>query len=212
MKKRELILTFDKTLLGNIISEGLHAFADTYITAELMSDMTIIRPRYTAEPWDCGTVHPIPYVILYNDIEDSIFLYRRGSGVGESRLAGNTSCGIGGHVDVDQYNIDLPPMAMIQDATNREINEELGQPISGKFEFIGTLYDTSNDVGKVHLGMVAKKTIDQEAHPGCNIVTAESELHTIGFVKLSEIDVECPEYNFENWSKIAIKFLQSQSK
>ena len=207
--KTELILTFDATVVNSLMVEGMNK-----VTKEINStlvDAVLIQPRYMAETSEI-TRHPIPYAVLYDEYEKKIFLYRRTKQVGESRLAGNASCGIGGHVDItcdtlatQVHGSKLNPISAIYEASEREIEEETGHDLSmWESETIGILRDDSNDVGKVHLGWIILKYVGMD-----NISVVENELETIGWVDLHSINVDDEELNLENWSKITIAHLQS---
>lgn len=99
----------------------------------------------------------IPYVLLYNI--DSFFSYFRTKKSGEKRLVGNCSIGIGGHIsEVDGFDSNL-----VYNAVNRELNEELDityldymdPQIGGiRIETVGVIFDDSDPVNSVHLGLV----------------------------------------------------------
>lgn len=53
----------------------------------------------------------LPYIVFYKYVEGrlKIFVYQRGKGVGEERLAGNYSIGVGGHVNPqDMFDVLTP--------------------------------------------------------------------------------------------------------
>lgn len=93
----------------------------------------------------------IPYVVLAR--ANKTFLYQRTKKVGESRLGGKWSVGVGGHINpidgelahgVDTYYNGL----------RRELDEEV--TIRGRYDlsFLGLINDDSNEVGRVHFGVV----------------------------------------------------------
>lgn len=85
----------------------------------------------------------IPYVLLMRN--QHVFTYQRSKKGGESRLHSLWSVGVGGHInsgDPDYHS-----------AFMRELQEEVGlTPKTQKI--IALLNDNSNDVGKVHFGIV----------------------------------------------------------
>ena len=97
----------------------------------------------------------ISYCLLENE-NDEILVYQRLSGGGEERLHGQSSVGVGGHmnnvVGADSINEVLRVNAQ------RELNEEVGlsEDRSQNMEYIGFINDDTNAVGKVHIGVVFK--------------------------------------------------------
>ena len=87
------------------------------------------------------------------------FVYERLSGGGEERLHGQSSIGVGGHmndvVGADSINEVLRVNAQ------RELEEEVGlaSEDSQNMEYIGFINDDTNEVGKVHMGVVFKITV-----------------------------------------------------
>ena len=79
---------------------------------------------------------------------------------------------------------------------------------SNRTEVIGILRDDSNEVGVVHLGVIMVKSVDRRVIDKTN----EDELELIGWTKLDEIDVDDISLNLENWSKMTINHLQTNTK
>lgn len=126
----------------------------------------------------------IPYLILRTGGTDAhkVVGYNRPPATGESRLAGNFSIGLGGHVEphdlayplvkhsVDERKACNFPASfsdVLSMCSQREMLEEVkpswnnaaGETVSPEvyateFGPVALIYDTSNDVGKVHLGLV----------------------------------------------------------
>jgi predicted NUDIX family phosphoesterase len=102
--------------------------------------------------------HVIPYVVFKD--RDWIFVYERGSSSGESRLTSKVSIGIGGHINPRDSYPAPGPLQMYRNALMREINEEItikepSRDITGYTPpIVGFINDNSNDVGKVHFGVV----------------------------------------------------------
>lgn len=137
----------------------------------------------------------IVYVILACD--DQVFKYRRGKLLAEKRLLGEYSIGIGGHVSIDD-----PQMfgTQYEDAMQRELQEEV--QIHGPYQIstVGLINDDSNEVGRVHLGVVHVAFLDRPS-----VTSKEMSINEAGFAT--------PEYllknkaKFENWSQICIASL-----
>ena len=100
----------------------------------------------------------IPYMVIEYRNPDlrtqSILRYCRTKHSGEARLRGKITIGIGGHINpVD--GIDDPTLAF-EMGWRRELREEVR--IDARYEIapIGVLNDDSDDVGKVHFGVVLR--------------------------------------------------------
>jgi predicted NUDIX family phosphoesterase len=159
----------------------------------------------------------LPYIVLWQRHKPTgkiaIFVYRRGKGVGESRLVGNHSIGIGGHVDLADVVhtssvVDL--RATIERSVIREMTEEVlfdhyrGSTYTFQHldlnhvmpKFVGIITDNTNDVGKVHLGLLFTYEVPDGYTPRCR----EEELETVGMVE----DAHFEGASMENWSEIVI--------
>lgn len=146
----------------------------------------------------------LPYVLLAKVVngETKVFAYRRGKGVGESRLSGNVSIGIGGHIDMVDVVAEgsvVDTFKTVMKAMSREMSEEIILDKIGEslqMGSLGILLDNSNDVGKVHMGMVIVAQLPEEATAECR----EEELETLGFMTPRELlDSGLP---LENWTRI----------
>lgn len=89
----------------------------------------------------------IPYMIF--TFEGKYFVMQRRANASEQRLAGKLSLGIGGHMNKE----DMDGKTMF-DWAHREFEEEVSYTGKLKITTLGILNDDSNDVGKVHLGLV----------------------------------------------------------
>ena len=101
----------------------------------------------------------ISYCILENE-RDEILVYERLSGGGEARLHGQSSIGVGGHMNdvkgADSINEVLRVNAQ------RELEEEVGLSAqkSQNLAYIGFINDDTNEVGEVHMGVVFKINVN----------------------------------------------------
>ena len=89
----------------------------------------------------------IPYMIFTFD--SKYFVMQRKSTASEQRLAGKLSLGIGGHMRQE----DLVGKTIF-DWAKREFEEEVSYTGDLKITTLGILNDDTNDVGKVHIGLV----------------------------------------------------------
>ena len=144
----------------------------------------------------------IPYCVLttLKDGTKKYFVYQRTKKGGESRLHDKWSLGVGGHINP----CDGEQTSAYQKAFLRELSEEVS--IFGNFEneVIGAIYDDSNDVGKVHFGVVHLLTL----HPDVELKT-EPTLSNGQWVDLAWLSQN--KERFENWSQLVIDHLQSNS-
>lgn len=141
----------------------------------------------------------ISYCLLENE-NDEILVYQRLSGGGEERLHGQSSVGVGGHmnnvVGVDSINEVLRVNAQ------RELNEEVGlsEDRSQNMEYIGFINDDTNAVGKVHIGVVFKIKVKSS-----DVEVRETDTLKINWVSQDEInDLN----HFESWSALILKDLK----
>ena len=140
---------------------------------------------------DEGLVQIIPYIVVR--YHDSVLCYQRENG-GEKRLDGKWSVGFGGHVN-DQDGSYL-------DGLRREGQEELlGFSHGSLTEPLGFIWDNSNAVGRVHLGVLHAYQFGQFGSPP--VAPAEACRTRWEPTRLVAFDSR-----LENWSKIAVKIIQ----
>ena len=102
----------------------------------------------------------IPYLIFEN--KGKIFLMRRKQDHTDRRLADLYSVGIGGHINKSDLTGTTGSKStksitgQINLWAKREFEEEIDYDGNYETEFLGLLNDDSNDVGRVHLGLVIK--------------------------------------------------------
>lgn len=142
---------------------------------------------------------PIPYVVLKRGNE--VFSYKRLTGGGEQRLHNQISLGVGGHLN-DVEGLDF--YGVLADGLQRELSEELFIN-SNKLTLntVGLINDDSNDVGKVHIGMlvIGELPLDEE-------VSVQETDQLLGeWIKIE--DLKQPEiYNsLETWSQFVADIL-----
>lgn len=139
---------------------------------------------------------PIAYAVIMNNKEE-IFVYRRAKNANyhERRLRGKWSVGIGGHIELFD-NGENP----IEISLRRELREEVNVK-DARLELLGYINDDSNDVGKVHFGVLylAKVKEDPVISDKENI---DGKMHPI-----LEIKTMVQNEDFEDWSRIALKHL-----
>ncbi len=172
---------------------------------------------------DEAWLQPIPYLVLRNPA-GQIWCYQRSGG--DARLDGRCSCGVGGHVDLQdaepalhEVNFDsslrnpdkgykafssINPQLTLQRALLREVAEELdaGAADLGPLKFQGLIYEGLTPVGRVHLGVLfgAQWLPEHAPQP-----VAGEALRGLGFQDASSI---ASNPQFELWSRLAARNLQ----
>jgi predicted NUDIX family phosphoesterase len=204
--------------------QGFSDHVDHYLPTLLDSANTQYRPRSLMEQ-DPGFKQLIPYVIFRHcsaDGEHAYFHYTRGHGQGEQRLHAKLSVGVGGHISVEDTQSGAPYSTGMQ----RELDEEvefaapveapprdigsaqrattaaaaLASHLSPLGRIIGLINDDSNDVGRVHLGVVHLVDLSQPW-----VRAREKDLVDARFSSPSELQLLLGQ--FETWSQIALQHL-----
>ena len=143
----------------------------------------------------------IPYVVLRCD--GKFLTYTRGDAGGESRLHAKISMGFGGHVDVPDAvsgddGFDLK--ATLENSVERELDEEIPGITILSREWAGLLLDNTNDVGRVHVGLIG--VFDIETVPK---KSGEAEIANLALMSLEEL--RGVKGRLENWSQVLIENL-----
>lgn len=146
---------------------------------------------------------PIPYALIRRG--DSIFVYERLSGGGETRLHGKLSLGVGGHMNPMSDKMDEPFEIVLVDNLKRELEEEIEIIAdSSTTRIVGFINDETNAVGRVHIGILA--VIDLPDLSEVNV--RETEQLRGHWMTLEELKQEETYSRLENWSKIAVDTLK----
>jgi predicted NUDIX family phosphoesterase len=172
----------------------------------------------------------LPYAVIEQTDADGITRlssYRRTSGVGESRLAGNVSIGYGGHIDLQDVYIDDKSVVGLQptifESMLRELTEEITLSREGvrlmedevhevfkthcKFRLFDKnfILDNANEVGTVHVGLVFVFTLP----PEFVIESREDELSTMPLLTPHELhQLDAPK---ENWTQLILDEMMAQA-
>lgn len=139
----------------------------------------------------------VPYCVLKDG--DNIFRYQRTNKGGESRLHGQWSIGVGGHINpCDEGGV-------LQDtylsALQRELQEEVALQGLYRINVLGCVYDASTAVGRVHFGIVHLL----ELEPGFHIHPTDPAVACGDFVSLAYLKNHLED--FEAWSKLTLEHL-----
>jgi predicted NUDIX family phosphoesterase len=171
---------------------GFRPFAEAYLQALLDPAHFSYRARGEVET-DPSFKQLIPYIVLRCGGE--VFHYIRGSSGAEKRLQALRSVGLGGHISADDVPAEVgdPYRAGMQ----RELNEELEVRSSYRESVLGFIYDDSNPVGQVHLGVVHLLELEEPlAWP------REAAIDEAGFADLTELLRHRDQ--FETWSQLVL--------
>lgn len=195
--KREAVFDNEKEHFQGVVNTKSHPYSIGKIMQALGSNITTMR-RGDAEE-DATYKQPIPYAVIKQG--DKYFGYTRLSGGGETRLHGAISLGIGGHMnEIDGMQMDSFNNVLMENL-RRELYEELnidsanGGAVSMKTEIIGLINDDTNDVGRVHLGILAFINISDNAV----ITVAETDQLEGRWYTAEELKENYE--RLENWSK-----------
>ena len=191
---RELLFDNEKNAFNGFLSKNDVQGEEIFNT---FKNYEVKRRGYMEE--DPSYKQLISYCLLENE-NDEILVYQRLSGGGEERLHGQSSVGVGGHmnnvVGADSINEVLRVNAQ------RELNEEVGlsEDRSQNMEYIGFINDDTNAVGKVHIGVVFKIKVKSS-----DVEVRETDTLKINWVSQDEInDLN----HFESWSALILKDLK----
>ncbi|MGX0098763.1 putative NUDIX family phosphoesterase [Staphylococcus cohnii] len=141
----------------------------------------------------------ISYCILENE-HDEILVYERLTGGGETRLHGQSSIGVGGHMNDVKGAESINEVLRVN--AQRELNEEVGlsESKSQNLAYIGFINDDTNEVGEVHLGVVFKINVNSN-----DVEAKETDTLKIKWVNHNKID----NYDeFETWSALILQAVQ----
>jgi predicted NUDIX family phosphoesterase len=196
----EQILVVTRELFNNLGDfQGIHTNTEDYLPALLNPENNFFMDRGAAED-DPSHKQLIPYCIfrVKGEQGDRYLNYTRGKSGGESRLHAQVSIGVGGHINpVDQREDHLGKETYLA-GVEREIDEELIIAGGHTNRIVALLNDDSNDVGKVHLGVV--HMIDLESDD----VRANED--AIANLTLSSLeDLRGPLYDrLETWTRFCV--------
>ena len=148
-------------------------------------------------------LQPISYTVVYCPADGTILVYTRSSDPAnyeEDRLMGLVSIGVGGHYELN----DLWSSDPIRANLCRELKEEihLTIPVDEKnIHLIGMIMDRSNEVGRVHFGLLSVVSV----LPG-DIKHFSQEFARGRMIKLDEIlnYMNQPNVQPENWTVLGL--------
>ena len=155
MAQEEQVLAVERRVLEQAgMFQGLTFDVERYLRELFVRGVPRFIPRSQAES-DPSHKQLIPYVIM--TYGGKYLSYVRGRRAGETRLVGQRSIGIGGHinpVDDETPLFDADFGDAYCTAVKREVDEEVFVDTGHEDRVVALLNDDSTDVGKVHLGIV----------------------------------------------------------
>jgi predicted NUDIX family phosphoesterase len=200
MVQEEQVLVIDRKVIERVgMFNGLVFDTDRYLREIFVPGIPRFMNRSEAET-DPGCKQLIPYIIMCYD--GKYLSYVRGKRAGETRLVGNRSIGIGGHINPsdDMSLFDTGFYETYLAAANREVAEEVSVDTTHTNHIVSLLNDDSNEVGSVHLGIVHYWALDA---PSVN--KREQMITRMDFMTPSEIkDIKD---TLETWSAICVEHL-----
>jgi len=202
--KEEKILVIERKVLEQAgMFNGLAFDVDRYLSKIFAQNVPRFMPRSQAET-DPDYKQLIPYVIIsYNG---TYLNYVRGKRAGETRLVGNRSIGIGGHInpadDMPLFNADFYETYLA--AVEREVAEEISVEANHTDRIVALLNDESNDVGRVHLGIVHYWTLDAP-----NVSRREQMITQMAFNTVAEL--QQLRDTMETWSQLCLSGLDKMT-
>jgi predicted NUDIX family phosphoesterase len=206
MARQEEVLVAKRTIVEQEgMFHGLNFQVDRYLRRLFAPGVLRFMPRSQAEA-DPEYKQLIPYVIMTHG--NKYLTYVRGKRAGETRLVGNRSIGIGGHInpvddEVPLFDADFRRMYRI--AVEREVAEEVSVEANHTDRIVALLNDDSNEVGQVHLGVVHYWTLDS-----CKVERKEQMITQMAFMGIDELQ-EVRD-SMETWSQLCFDGLGEMAK
>ncbi|MDG1150898.1 MAG: hypothetical protein P8Q54_11200 [Akkermansiaceae bacterium] len=192
----EEILVISRQLFDELGAfQGIKTDVDGYLEAILDPANNFFMDRGKAED-DPSFKQIIPYALFHHN--GKYLHYTRGKSGGESRLHAQGSVGVGGHINPVDERADPLGKATYLAGVEREIDEELNITGGHQNRIVGLLNDDSNDVGKVHLGVVHIFDLESE-----NVTSAEDALANLAFQSSEDLTGKL-HGSLETWSRFCI--------
>jgi predicted NUDIX family phosphoesterase len=194
----EMILVVRRALFDELGAfQGLNFDVGRYLPAFLARANNFFSPRSSAET-DPTLKQIIPYTLLVH--EGRVLHYVRGKKAGEQRLVAKGSIGIGGHINDQDEGLFAMDRDAYEAAVRREVGEELRIGASHTDHVVALLNDDSNEVGRVHLGVVhVFQLSSDDVQKGEAMITELQFLDRAGLTARRE--------RMETWSQICFDHL-----
>ncbi len=199
MADGEQVLVVPRKVLEQVgMFQGLNFEVDRYLQELFAPGMMSFMLREEAEK-DPSHKQLIPYVIMSH--QGKYLNYVRGKKAGETRLVGNRSIGIGGHVNpVDDTLFKTDQRDIYLTAVEREVSEEVDVQAKHTDRIVALLNDDSNEVGQVHLGIVHYWKLDS-----AKVEKREQMITQMSFASVRELEEDRD--SLETWSSLCLSHL-----
>ncbi|MFC4991155.1 hypothetical protein [Rubritalea tangerina] len=199
--KGEQILVITRELLDSLGSfQGINTDVEQYLPSILDPKNNFFMDRAAAED-DPSHKQLIPYVLIRHN--GKFVHYSRGKAGGEARLHAKRSLGIGGHINPEDKREDHLGYDTYMAGVEREIAEEVLIDGSYSQRIIGLLNDDSNEVGKVHLGVVHLFDVNGNSVQSNEDAIADLQLSSPTAIKSDHYQ------QLETWSQFCADILES---
>ena len=195
MSKASILVIERKHIPEPLLKQGFNPASESLVKALLENPQLFFMQRDLAEN-DPNYKQLIPYVVFQSP--KGFFSYQRGKASSETRLRMLRSLGGGGHIEKEDGDIGQKSYFK---GLWRELKEEVGIDPSNNIKLLGFINDDSNEVGKVHLGIVHLYLLETS-----DLESKELNLTDCKFSSISKIKEE--EESFETWSRLLIPFLE----
>jgi len=196
MSKAGILVIERKHIPEPLLKQGFNPASESLVKSLLENPKLFFMQRNLAEN-DPNYKQLIPYVVFQSP--KGFFSYQRGKASSETRLRMLRSLGVGGHIEKEDGDIG---QNSYMKGLWRELKEEVGIDPSNNIKLLGFINDDSNEVGKVHLGIVHLYQLETS-----DLESKELNLTDCKFSSISKIIEE--EESFETWSRLLIPFLES---
>lgn len=144
---------------------------------------------------------PITYAIIKRG--ESVFCYKRLKAGGEKRLHEQLSIGVGGHMNI------IGKMTRWEDLLMANMYKELGEEldihsnIHPEPKIVGIINDDHNEVGTVHIGLLAILELPEDAE----VTVRETDKLEGYWIRIRDLNKSPLFESLESWSKIAASIL-----
>ena len=191
----ESILVVRREYIARYLTEDFGLITENVDEIErIIEEHHEFRPRPEMEV-DPTYKQVIPYVLVTRG--DEVFVMRRLKKGGETRLHGQLSLGVGGHINpVD----DTAGHGALMAGLRREVDEEVSIERALSLTPLGVINNELEEVGTVHLGFLYRMEVEGE------VAVRETEKLEGAFRPISSLREDFE--HFEGWSQIALEVLK----
>jgi predicted NUDIX family phosphoesterase len=201
MSREEQILVIETDVFRKLgLFHGLRFDTDRYLKAIFAPGVCRFMPRPEAEQ-NPEFKQLIPYVLI--TCNGKYLSYVRGKRAGETRLVSKRSMGIGGHINpVDDMSLFGDFRETYLNAVQREVEEEIHVESPYTDRVVALLNDDTNEVGRVHLGVVHLWTLEEPKVARREQMITQLDFHTPDELeKISD--------TMETWSQLCLEGITS---